>query len=190
MVVSVDDIQEDGLELNEPISMEFLVRALGWDGKDTGFRPLKGSVLQASLQKVSEGVFVEGKFTARVCCACKRCLRDVSAEVPVRFALNLVSRPWFESKGLDDLVDDESAEHAGSFDLEDADEEWFDGKTIDLAPIIREQLLLALPMNLVCREDCKGLCTVCGQDLNERACGCEPKALDPRLAVLKSIKLN
>jgi uncharacterized protein len=50
--------------------------------------------------------------------------------------------------------------------------------------------LLALPVSVVCRDECKGLCPVCGQDLNEAECSCERKVVDPRLAVLKSIKLN
>ena len=65
-----------------------------------------------------------------------------------------------------------------------------DGKVIDLEPIIREHLLLALPMSAVCREDCSGLCTNCGQNLNEKQCGCETKFVDPRLAALKNIKLQ
>ena len=92
--------------------------------------------------------------------------------------------------GQEDEDDRGQAETAGSFELEDADEEVFDGKTIDLDPIVREQVLLALPMNAVCREDCKGLCAQCGQNLNEKQCGCETKVIDPRLAPLMNIKLN
>jgi len=55
---------------------------------------------------------------------------------------------------------------------------------------VREQVLLAIPMSAVCREDCAGLCAQCGQNLNEKKCGCETKVIDPRLAPLKNIKLN
>ncbi len=58
--------------------------------------------------------------------------------------------------------DDGRAPQAGSFMLADADSEPFDGKTIRLDPIIREQVVLALPVSVLCAEDCKGLCTVCG----------------------------
>jgi uncharacterized protein len=56
---------------------------------------------------------------------------------------------------------------------------------IDLDPVVREQLLLALPGYPVCREDCKGLCTVCGVNLNERDCGCDRHVPDPRWAALE-----
>jgi uncharacterized protein len=93
--------------------------------------------------------------------------------------------------GEEETAEDRAhAERAGSFELEDADEVIFDGKKIDLDPIVREQVLLALPMSAVCREDCEGLCAQCGQNLNEKQCGCEQKVIDPRLAPLMNIKLS
>ena len=106
------------------------------------------------------------------------------------FTLNLVSRAALSDAEVEGAGDDEQVERAGSFDLERADEELFDGKTIDLEPLVREQVLLALPMHAVCREDCKGLCGTCGKNLNEGECGCAPSQVDPRLAALKNIKLN
>ena len=76
------------------------------------------------------------------------------------------------------------------FDLAAADHEVFDGKTINLATIVREQVLLALPMSVVCKEDCRGLCPICGQDQNQSACDCERHVPDPRFAALKNIKLS
>ena len=57
-------------------------------------------------------------------------------------------------------------------------------------PILREQVLLALPMDALCAERCKGLCAQCGQDLNEKPCGCEQRRVDPRLEPLKNIQLK
>jgi uncharacterized protein len=76
----------------------------------------------------------------------------------------------------------------GSFRAEEADEERYHGKVIDLAPILREQILLSLPAYPVCRESCKGLCPVCGQNLNERECGCDRRVPDPRWAGLEKLK--
>lgn len=59
---------------------------------------------------------------------------------------------------------------------------------LDLAPSIREELLLSLPINPRCRQDCKGLCPVCGENLNETTCNHEDEDIDPRLALLKSLK--
>ena len=199
MLVKIEQIKETGLQLNEPIGLGLLGDALGGgeSGEDTGFRPASASTLKASLRKVSGGVLLEGQFTAHVASQCKRCLGDVDIKVPVAFTLNLV--PEALVHGDDFLKDDESlmekkersqGETGGSFELEDADQEVFDGKVINLDPIVREQLLLALPMSAVCREDCKGLCPQCGINLNEAKCNCELKPVDPRLAPLKNIKLG
>src|SRR5262249_7174518 len=152
------------------------------DVKDTGFRPDGPAVLQVKLQKTGSGVLLRGSTEVGVHTPCRRCLSDVHLRVPVTFTLNLVSRAALSDAEKEAGGDDEQAERAASFDLERVDEELFDGKTIDLDPLVREQVLLALPMHAVCREDCKGLCGSCGQNLNEGECGCAKSQVDPRLA--------
>ena len=188
MVVTVDQIREGGLSLDETLSESFLTHALA-EVKDTGFRPDGPALLHVKLQKTGSGVLLRGSTEVGVQTPCRRCLADVHLRVPVSFTLNLVSQAALAGDD-EDRGDDEQVERAGSFDLERADEELFDGKTIDLDPLVREQVLLALPMHAVCREDCKGLCGSCGQNLNEGQCGCATTQVDPRLAALKNIKLN
>jgi len=59
---------------------------------------------------------------------------------------------------------------------------------IDLAPLVREYMLLEIPISALCKPDCKGLCPTCGENLNETDCDHSPEGIDPRLAVLKSLK--
>jgi len=59
--------------------------------------------------------------------------------------------------------------------------------SLDVIDLVREQFQLALPMKPLCADGCRGLCAVCGANLNRTECGCAPKWEDPRLAVLKSI---
>ena len=61
---------------------------------------------------------------------------------------------------------------------------------IDLLELAREQIILSLPEKPLCDEECKGLCTSCGADLNEETCTCEPEPADPRMAVLAGLKLD
>jgi uncharacterized protein len=58
---------------------------------------------------------------------------------------------------------------------------------LDLEPLIREEMLLAIPINPICRPDCKGLCPVCGENLNESQCSHEDEEVDPRLSVLRTL---
>lgn len=189
MVVTVDQIREGGLSLDETLSESFLTHALA-EVKDTGFRPDGPAPLHVRLQKTASGVLLRGSTEVAVHTPCGRCLADVHLKVPVTFTLNLVSRAALSAAQDEDGKDDEDAERDGTFDLAQVDEELFDGKTIDLDPLVREQFLLALPMHAVCRDDCKGLCGTCGQNLNEGECGCARSQVDPRLAALKNIKLN
>jgi uncharacterized protein len=191
MRVKIEEIRDEGLQVKKEMSLELLGAAL----EGSGFQATEPLAVSASLRKVSGGVLLEGRFTSRVVAECKRCLTEAKLELPVSFTLNLV--PESLARGEDVLDEEEleekdkgQGESGGSFALNDADEEVFDGKVIDLEPIVREQVLLALPMSTVCREDCNGLCMRCGQNLNEKQCGCDTKFVDPRLAVLKNIKLQ
>ena len=191
MRVKIEEIRDAGLQTKKEMSLELLGAAM----EGSGFRPLEPLIVSANLRKVSGGVLLEAKFTSRVVAECKRCLTESKLELPVSFSLNLVPESLARGEGLldkDEEGDDDKGhgESGGSFALERADEELFDGKVIDLEPIVREQVLLALPMNAVCREDCSGLCVKCGQNLNEKKCGCDMTFVDPRLAALKNIKIQ
>lgn len=191
MLVKIEEIRDEGLRVNKEMSLELLGAAL----EQSGFQATEPLAFSASLRKMSGGVLLEGKFTSRVVAECKRCLTESKLELPVSFTLNLVPESLARGEGLldkDEEADDDKGhgESGGSFALERADEELFDGKVIDLEPIVREQVLLALPMSAVCREDCSGLCVKCGQNLNEKECGCDTTFVDPRLAALKNIKIQ
>ena len=189
MVVQVEQIREAGLSLAEPLSEPFLSQALA-DAAEDGFRPEAASVFHARLQRTSSGVLLEGSADLPLLAPCKRCLAEVHLRLPLRFTLNLVAAEAAADRAAEEVAEETEAESSGSFELAEADQDIYRGKTIDLDPILREQVLLALPMQVVCREDCRGLCGMCGQNLNEAACSCESKRVDPRLAVLKDIKLN
>jgi uncharacterized protein len=62
-----------------------------------------------------------------------------------------------------------------------------DDLRIDLAPLIREYLHLDMPINPICKSDCKGLCPICGENLNQLSCNHNDEISDPRFAVLKTL---
>jgi uncharacterized protein len=190
MVVQVEQIREGGLTLAQPLAQPFLAEVLA-DAVREGFHCQAAAILNASFLRTSGGVLLEGSVDLPLSAPCKRCATEVGFTVPVRFLLNLVpAEPKRERASDEEAADGAETESSGSFELTQADLDTYQGKTIDLDPIVREQVLLALPMHAVCREDCRGLCGMCGQNLNEAACGCESRRVDPRLAVLKDIKLN
>src|SRR5918996_3166666 len=141
MIVKIEEIRDPGLHLEEPVPVD-LVRAALEDAGGGDFRSERGFRLVADLQRVGSGVLLEGRFTAEVAVPCGRCAGDVSLTLPTSFTLNLVPASPGADVGLEEGEDDEQADRAGSFRLDDAEQETFDGKQIDLNPILREQLLL------------------------------------------------
>ncbi|MFH0778979.1 MAG: DUF177 domain-containing protein [Candidatus Eisenbacteria bacterium] len=63
-----------------------------------------------------------------------------------------------------------------------------DGRVLDIAPCVREALMLSLPMKPLCSEDCKGLCAVCGANLNETTCECGKGTPETRWSILERLK--
>lgn len=130
-----------------------------------------------SYYRAGMELFFEGELSAPMVASCARCAEEFSApsQRPFRFVL----APRAAGEDGDGRLRNEDLE----FSL-------YDGDEIDLAPLITEQLLLALPSRALCREDCQGLCPRCGTNLNLHRCGCEPTVLDPRLAVLRTLKVE
>jgi uncharacterized protein len=74
-----------------------------------------------------------------------------------------------------------------ALDAGESEIDFYEGEGLELERVLREQILLALPMQRICREDCKGICPVCGQSRNVVACGCQVKAPDDRWAALRDL---
>ena len=188
MRVDIDEIKEAGLERAWDLPRE-TIDEIGQGG--SGRVPARGPLhVDARLQRLDRRVLLEAHARAALSAPCGRCLRPVEAEVPLDFELSFVPLEPKGGRGGDDgeIGDRPGANNAGSFGAEDVNEETYSGKVIDLAPVLREQLLLALPSYPVCQEGCKGLCSVCGANLNERDCGCDRHVPDPRWAGLEEAK--
>jgi uncharacterized protein len=184
MRVNIDEIKDKGVRRAWDVTREQLDEFV--QGDLAGYRASAPAHVEATLDKIERRVRLGAHMEAPLTVACGRCLRPVTLAVPVDFELMLV--PAEES--LEEHAARDTGPVAGSFDAGTVDEETYTGKVIDLDPIIREQVVLALPGYPVCTEDCKGLCPVCGANLNDRECGCDRHVPDPRWAGLKNLKLQ
>jgi uncharacterized protein len=130
---------------------------------------LQGSPVRARLraESVMEGILVTGTVTGAARLQCARCLTGRPGEVAVEV------RDLFAGPGAEG--GDEDAYRLSGTDL-------------DLEPLVRDAVVLALPLNPLCREDCQGLCAGCGADLNRGACTCAEDGLDPRWAALAGLQ--
>ena len=135
-------------------------------GDDLLVAYLRGKV---ELLRTDYGLFAQGKIAAQLQTQCGRCLDPIPCPLDIRLA-------------------DQFARNPRELDQEQNPVFPILGKgTIDLAPPLREHILLNLPLHPLCRPDCRGLCSQCGENLNETRCDCVQEEIDPRLAVLKAL---
>jgi uncharacterized protein len=166
------------MEFNE----EFQPGAIDLGSEVTQIAPLKSSG-RATLVPEHDGrgsvlndIRVVGKLATRLETPCARCLEPVP--FPVDRSFELLFRPQSVNEGPDEReMQDKDAEIA-----------FYRGDGVELEDILREQILLAVPIKIVCREECKGLCPQCGKNLNSGECQCEPVAGDPRWNALKDLR--
>lgn len=187
MRVNIDEIKDAGLDRSWDLTREQLDAMVA--GDRAGYRARAPAHVDVHLEKLERRVRVEAKANAALTAACGRCLSPVSLDVPVEFELTLVPADEYEEEEPRAEKDAKKAHSGGSFEAAQTEEDTYAGKTVDLDPIVREQIVLALPSYPVCGEGCKGLCPVCGANRNERECGCERHVPDPRWAALKNVKL-
>jgi uncharacterized protein len=122
-------------------------------------------------ESVVEGILVTGRVTGRAMSECARCLSEVRLELDLEVC-DLFVAPGHEP---DDATDD-------AYEVI--------GTDIDLEPMLRDAVTLSLPLNPVCRPECKGLCSHCGSDLNRGECGCVLEERDPRWTALDDLRLR
>jgi DUF177 domain-containing protein len=120
-------------------------------------------------------IFVNGHVETRAQVECDRCLKTVELPVTADFALEYITGDEYESSATAELTEAEMSVAV------------FDGKGIDVDEVVKEQILLAVPTRMLCREDCKGICPECGKDLNTGECNCVKDDIDPRWAALKNL---
>jgi uncharacterized protein len=125
--------------------------------------------------KTAAGVEIKGQLTGSIQVDCDRCLEPVERPLDVEFDLEFAPKQQLESGANLEL-------HADDMKL-DA----IAGSDLDLAEIAREQVLLDLPQQFFCKDECKGLCEKCGTNLNLKDCDCENEEIDPRWAALKDL---
>jgi DUF177 domain-containing protein len=136
----------------------------------------KGS---AELLAHSDGeVKIQGRYTVEMAAQCDRCLGR--ARFPLNAGFDLFYRP------MKVIARDEEVE----IDEGEAEIGFYEGGGLELEDILREQVMLALPMQRVCSDLCKGICPVCGRNRNETECDCHLEKSDDRWRALRDLEMH
>jgi uncharacterized protein len=134
--------------------------------------PITGRV---HMLRTNRGVLVEGRLDAAVQVECGRCLADVV--IPLTMHIEEEFQPTVDVvRGTYLLVEEDDTSLLIN-----------EQHILDMSEVLRQALLLEVPMQVLCRPDCAGICPTCGQDLNTGACDCAQADLDPRWEALNAL---
>ena len=143
--------------------------------EDERVKLIEPAEVSGNVRQRGNRTHVSGRVTTRVQAECDRCLKSIELPIDSYFKLEYVT------------AEDYRAQQAVELTEEDLDLSVFDGEAIDIDELVKEEVLLAVPDHVLCEDSCKGICPVCGANMNSVDCGCEAREIDPRWAGLKKL---
>ncbi|MDD5558704.1 DUF177 domain-containing protein [Candidatus Methylomirabilis sp.] len=168
MLVDRSQIPPEGLDLEvheEP----------RWEGVEGLWLSLAPVEAVFHLERKGNGVLANGTFTTTAVVMCSRCSEPVSVPVSDQFTILYA--------GASEAFRAEESELSAA----EMDVDVMQGDRLDLSRLLRENVLLNLPLQPLCRAECRGLCPRCGINLNESSCQCRVQENDPRLLPLQHL---
>ncbi len=175
LTVPLEQITWEGLDI--PVSLDANWFA-SWLKEQPGLdfslaQPITGNV---RLERHDDSILVRGQLQGELLYTCSRCLDAFTGPLDATFDLLLrAGRPAIPDQDME-------------LSAEELDEDYFLGDELDLNVLLREQILLALPLKPLCREECLGLCRQCGANLNREQCSCTAPAFHSSFAALEKLK--
>ncbi len=171
LIVKIADIPEHGLHLNIKDQRKTLLV----NGVDVPISvPYSGFM---DVEKTDDGrVLVEGSFSVTLRLTCSRCLESFDYHVMESFRDVFFPESFPMGHGVHELS------------REDLDVLYYRESELDLSLVYLEKTYLSLPMKPLCKEDCKGICPICGKNLNYGECDCNRRVVDPRWEKLAQLK--
>lgn len=175
MYIRISEIPEGGIDVFAARGRDAVERLVeGLDPHPLRSCRLVSGVLVLRLEK--RDVYASGSFVAEGVAPCDRCADLFTVRMEQEFLSVLVPR-------------DQGAGGTGVVELhqEDLEVGFYDGTGVDVAEIIRDQVAMAMPVKLLCREDCRGICPRCGVNRNTEPCGCPDAAAPGPFEALKTL---
>ena len=132
------------------------------------------------LESSPDGIRAKGNIRGHAGMECTRCLKEYQLE------LHIDVDEFFRRPGLD-VVEEGGRRITGEAEALEEDDYVIEEGVIDLNLLVNDAVMLNLPIKHLCSEDCRGLCPICGIDLNQEECGCSRDSIDPRLEILRTL---
>jgi len=170
MRIELDRLEQDGGKF----SRTYEPGELPLDDDEVGL--VEPAEVSGRIRRDGKEVELSGELHAKIKTACDRCLQPVNLSIGAEFKERFVSAVSWRAEQQHELQE------------EDLNLAVFDGEAIEVDELVREEILLAVPAHVLCREDCKGLCPVCGIDRNQTSCQCETKGTDSRWQGMENLR--
>jgi len=135
--------------------------------------------LELWLESSPDGIRVKGNLSGAVFLDCTRCLEQYRQD------LDIAVDEFYRRPGLSTF--DPDGGRLAEVEVREEDDYVIEEGTVDLNLLVNDAVMLSLPMRRLCDEECRGLCQICGANLNETECGCSREYIDPRLEILRTL---
>jgi uncharacterized protein len=176
--VRIEDIPDEGLDLKWEEDIDSLAAYLKTLSRiDFSFESSLRSV--ASIKKAGKTILIKGRVQTVLRVQCVRCLKEFGHPLSSNFDVTLLPPKGVASK-----------EGERELSEEEMDLSYHEGEEIHLSEIACEQVFLEIPYQPLCQVECKGLCQVCGTDLNLSVCRCVQEGSEGSFSVLRKLKLD
>lgn len=171
MIVNLSDVltsEDNAAGWSMEMTMDVPLEMTCFEKGGESFRIISKSPVTFTFSNIEKGkALVIGKARLVLEAFCDRCLREVPLEMELDFRRTVTA--------------------SGTEDEEADDQEFMEDCRLDTETLVHNEILVNWPGKILCRDDCKGLCLKCGQNLNEGKCGCDTFVPDPRMAVIQDI---
>jgi len=185
MELYIYDIPEAGLDLSFDVVRDTWLKRVIVEALGDAFSADDTATLELRLERMDEDIEIRGELALTSHPQCDRCVELYREEI--RLPIHTHLSPLYENERQREREAGEGVDV--ELVKEDLEFSYYEGDRLHLDEIIAEQTVLALPMQHLCDEACKGLCQRCGKNLNLGACGCRQEATDARWDALKDLKI-
>ena len=170
MIVDLTSLEKSVLDFNFSLAPETI------DLEREDAKLISAVETKGKLTKGIVALTVEGEISTVAGMECTRCLQPVEHKLHIPFKTEFITAENYTAAKESELHE------------QDLDTAVYEGDKIDLSEIAREQILLNLPEQIFCTENCRGLCEKCGANRNLLDCNCIEREIDPRWSALKNLK--
>ena len=178
LIINIVNLPQEGIEIKEEFQRGWLTNIPEYNHvNDKGY--IKDQIKVAGhLMREGTNLHLRGRVELAIHTLCSRCGEEVDFPINSKFNLVLMSAKE-EDEELEEVLTPDDLERL-----------FYSGTEIDLTPYFQEQIALEIPMQILCRPDCKGVSPGCLKNLNADHCHCVRETGDPRLAVLRQLKIG